>query len=300
MSVGATTGSSPRPPRPASILAQADHRPWALPTRPWAMAMTWRHLLFAHWRIDAGILRPLIPRRLDVDTYDGSAWIGLVPFTMTGIRAPFTPALPWFGAFHELNVRTYVTDPGAKAKGAEANGKPGVWFLSLDAENPVAVEVARRTFSLNYLHARMTLRETEDGVVYTSRRTDTRATGPERGARLDATYSPTEPSRPPQDGMERWLIERYCLYSASTSVTPDQEERVYRGDIHHVPWSIARAEWSVRSNTMLSRFEGALEGAAGDDPLLHYAERIDTLAWLPERLGPLERAERGEARAHAN
>jgi uncharacterized protein YqjF (DUF2071 family) len=254
------------------------------------MAMTWRHLLFAHWPIDADVLRPLIPDRLDIDTFDGSAWIALVPFTMTGIRARCTPALPWFGAFHELNVRTYVTDPAA-----DDAGRPGVWFLSLDAANPVAVEIARRIFRLNYLHARMSLTTRPEpgpgdrppaAFDYTSRRTDRRG----RPGSLDVTYAPLEELRPCEEGLERWLIERYCLYSGWTPSNSQGDNgradggscgAVFRAEINHAPWRVSPAWWEVRDNTMLDQFQLAGE------PLLHYAERIDTVAWLPERLHPV-------------
>ena len=92
------------------------------------MRQHWGKLLFMHWRIDANLLRPLIPSQLKIDTFDGSAWIGVIPFTMWGIRASFLPPIPGTSAFHELNVRTYVT----------LNGEPGVWFFSLDAANSLA------------------------------------------------------------------------------------------------------------------------------------------------------------------
>src|SRR4051794_18976444 len=122
---------------------QAHQRPWPVPQSPWVMAMQWLDLLFMHWPVPAKALRSYIPRNLEIDTYDGTAWIGVVPFRMAGVRPRMTPALPWLSAFPELNVRTYVT----------IGGKPGVWFFSLDAGNPVAVEGARSLFHLNYYNA---------------------------------------------------------------------------------------------------------------------------------------------------
>ena len=109
------------------------------------MFMRWHDLLFLHWRVDPALLRPHVPPSLELDTFDGSAWLGVVPFWMSGIRARLTPPIPGLSRFPELNVRTYVT----------AEGKPGVWFFSLDAANKVAVRAARWTFHLNYLDARM-------------------------------------------------------------------------------------------------------------------------------------------------
>ncbi|MFI4916153.1 MAG: YqjF family protein, partial [Phycisphaerales bacterium JB060] len=118
--------------------------------------MTWSRLLFMHWPVPIDVLRPHVPPMLDIDTFDGSAWLGVVPFTMTGVRARWTPALPGPGAFHELNVRTYVTH----------RDKPGVWFFSLDAARRLAVEVARSTFRLAYFTARMSLEEHDGRIEY--------------------------------------------------------------------------------------------------------------------------------------
>src|SRR6185436_12288097 len=105
------------------------YRPWPPPARSWVMAQSWHQLLFAHWPVDAGALRGLIPRPLEIDAFEGQAWLGVVPFTMTGIRLRWLPPVPGLSAFHELNVRTYVT----------LGDRPGIWFLSLDASNRVAV-----------------------------------------------------------------------------------------------------------------------------------------------------------------
>src|SRR5215470_11526964 len=144
-----------------SIFDYIAHRPWPLPTSPWIMAQSWHDLLFAHWPVDPAVLRSRIPAKLTIDTFDGSAWLGIVPFRMSGVRLRATPALPWLSAFPELNVRTYVT----------AEGKPGVFFFSLDAANPVAVAAARRFFHLPYFRARMSCRPDGDGIRYASQRT---------------------------------------------------------------------------------------------------------------------------------
>src|SRR5262245_39338566 len=125
------------------ILDRIAHRPWPQPDGPWVMAQTWHDLLFAHWRIDSALLRPQIPSALEIDTFDGEAWIAVVPFRMSGVRLRMAPQVPGLSAFPEVNVRTYV----------KADGKPGVWFFSLDATNAVAVAAARLTFHLPYFRA---------------------------------------------------------------------------------------------------------------------------------------------------
>src|SRR6185295_16469197 len=112
--------------------------PWPLPRQPWIMSMQWHDLLFMHWPVPTEALRAFIPAPLAIDTFDATAWIGVVPFRMAGVTPRGVPALPWLSAFPELNVRTYVT----------LDAKPGVWFFSLDAGNPIAVEAARDAFHL--------------------------------------------------------------------------------------------------------------------------------------------------------
>ncbi|HEU5237649.1 MAG TPA: DUF2071 domain-containing protein, partial [Pyrinomonadaceae bacterium] len=128
------------------------------------MNQNWGKLLFMHWPIDENILRPLIPSQLSIDKFDDRAWIGVVPFTMWGIRASFLPPIPGTSAFHELNVRTYV----------HYRGVPGVWFFSLDAANGPAVWGARNFYHLPYFSATMSLNQEGNTINYSSTRKDQR------------------------------------------------------------------------------------------------------------------------------
>jgi uncharacterized protein YqjF (DUF2071 family) len=223
----------------------------------WAMAMRWHDLLFAHWPVEAAALRALIPPELELDTFDGQAWIGVVPFRMTGIRPRLGPALPWFSAFPELNVRTYV----------KRGGHSGVWFFSLDAANPVAVRVARWRFHLPYMDARMICLAKEDAVQYVSDRTH-RGEPP---AAFSARYRPTgDPFNAAAGTLDHWLTERYCLFAA------DPVGRLYRGDIQHVPWPLQPAEAEIERNTMTEAIGIRLPDI---QPLLHFARRLDVTAW---------------------
>src|ERR687892_361778 len=125
------------------VLAATAHRPWPMPDGPWIMTQTWNDLLFAHWPVDANDLRQRVPAGLDLDLFEGQAYVGVVPFHMTNVAPRGVPAIPWVSAFPELNVRTYV----------RIGAKPGVYFFSLDAGNPVAVAVARAMFNLPYYPA---------------------------------------------------------------------------------------------------------------------------------------------------
>jgi uncharacterized protein len=155
------------------------HRPWPVPHRPWAGFMRWHELLFIHWPVPAGSLRPLIPAGLELETFDGAAWLGVVPFRMSGCRVRGLPPVPGLSAFPELNVRTYVS----------AEGKPGVWFFSLDAASWLAVRGARWLFHLDYFDARMSVARKGNEIDYRSTRTHRHA----RPAEFAARYRPTGP-----------------------------------------------------------------------------------------------------------
>jgi uncharacterized protein len=248
--------------RPKMVLSRTEHRPYPRPAGPWVLFMSWHDLLFMHWPVHEGALRSLIPPALHLDTFDGSAWLSVTPFRMTGVRPRFLPSVPPLSNFPELNVRTYVT----------AGGKPGIWFFSLDAGNPVAVRLARATFHLPYLDAEMSCAVVGDEVHYRSVRTQVGASGAEFAAR----YRPVgEPSETRPDTLENFLTERYCLYAA------DAAGNVYRGDIHHHPWPLQPAEAEVEKLTMTEQIGVALPETG---PVLHFSERLDVLAWSPRRI----------------
>jgi uncharacterized protein len=235
-----------------------ENRPWPPPARRWAMAMRWHDLLFAHWPVSEQALRPLVPAELQIDTFEGAAWVAVTPFAMTGVRPRYVPALPGLSRFLELNVRTYVT----------VGGKPGVWFFSLDAANLVAVQVARKLFHLPYFNAEMRQSTNGDWVHYQSMRTHQG----EKSAAFFGRYRPTgEVFHTHPTHLEYWLTERYCLYAR-------QGPKLLRAEIHHAPWPLQAATAMITRNTMLQA-----AGIEVDDPLkpslLHFARRLDVVAW---------------------
>lgn len=239
------------------------HRPWALPSNRWAVAMNWHDLLFMHWPIRSDLFRPLIPPTLEVDTFDGMAWIGVVPFRMTGVRPRYIPALPWLSTFLELNVRTYV----------KTNGKPGVWFFSLDAANPVAVRAARLIFHLPYFDAHMDMVNVDGGFRYRSKRVHRSALPADFAAR----YRPIGLVYYANPGtIDHWLTERYCLYAT------DRKGQTWRGEIHHNRWPLQPAEAEIETNTMIEPLGVKLPHTA---PLLHFAQRLDVVAWTLTLMG---------------
>ncbi len=248
--------------RPRELLAVTAHRPWPLPAGPWVMMQTWHDLLFAHWPVAPEVLRPLVPGALPLDTFEGQAWVGVVPFRMSGVRPRGLPSLPWLSAFPELNVRTYVV----------VDGKPGVAFFSLDAGNPIAVALARALFHLPYFTAAMRLRRDGETIYYTSRRTH-RGAPP---AELEATYRPIGPVYHARPGtLAHWLTERYCLYTHTPRGT------LLRAEIHHPHWPLQPAEADFALQTM-ARGHGIT--LPDTPPLLHYAHRLDVLVWAPARV----------------
>lgn len=246
------------------MIVDITHRPWELPRRPWAMAMQWHDLLFMHWPIPIALLRPHIPAALSLDTFDGSAWLGVVPFHMTGVGPRYASRLPWVSAFPELNVRTYVT----------AEGKPGVWFFSLDAANPLAVRVARNAFHLPYFDARMSSERAGAMVRYASTRTHRGAPD----AVFRGRYYPVgRPYHAAPGTLDHWLTERYRLYAA------DQRDRIWRGDIHHSRWPLQAAEAEIKLNTMTHQLGFELPSTR---PLLHFARRLEVVAWILQLVAP--------------
>jgi uncharacterized protein len=246
--------------RQSATLEQREHRPWPLPSGSWWLAQTWEHLLFAHWRVPESAVRVLVPPALEIDRYDGEAWIGITPFRLAGFRLRGTLPAPIISRFPELNVRTYVT----------ASGKPGIFFLSLDAASRLAVVGARRAYKLAYFRARMSMTVRGRRVAFESVRTDPA----EIGRVFRARYRPTGSAHHPQPGtLEYFLTERYCLYAVEGS-------RVYRAEIHHPPWRIADAAADLEENTMVP----APLQAPPEEPLLHVAEPQDALIWPLRRL----------------
>jgi uncharacterized protein len=244
------------------ILQETAHRPWPMPRSAWIMTQTWHDLLFAHWPVSVGALRDKVPASFPIDRFENQAWLGIVPFYMTNVAPRFVPALPWLSSFAEMNVRTYVT----------VGGKPGVFFFSLDAANPVAVGAARTLLRLPYFTASMEV-ETRNGYVHYASR---RPTAQGAQAEFVARYGATGPAVFPEPGtLEHFLTERYCLYAV------DHGNHPYRLEIHHPPWPLQSAEAEISTNTMAVAAGLRLPSMA---PLLHFSKRQDMVAWSPERI----------------
>jgi uncharacterized protein len=246
------------PARQAAVVDETEHRPWPLPDGPWVMAQTWDDLLFVHYRVSAEEIARHVPQGLEIEQHDGSAWLGVTPFVITGFRLRGTPPLPGVSTFPELNARTYVT----------AEDKPGIWFFSLDTSSRLAVEAARRWYKLPYFHARMSVTRGER-IAYSSERVG------EEERRFKGRYGPAGESFNAAAGsLEHFLTERYCLYALD-------QGRLHRADIHHPPWPLQPADAEIPENTMAPP---GLE-LPPERPLCHFSRRQDVVIWPLTRVG---------------
>ncbi len=234
----------------------ATGRAWPPPTEPWIMYQGWHDLLFAHWPVKAAVLRELLPPSLELDTFEGEAWLGIVPFRMAGVHLRAVPAIPGLSEFPELNVRTYVT----------VGDKPGAYFFSMDAANPLFVTALRLLAHLPYLAAAMSVSRVGAGFKYNSHRLPYSVSP----TVLRAEYEPTGGVfHARRETLEYFLTERYCLYTT-------RGRRVYRCEIHHAPWPLQPAEADFQRNTMASSLGIPLPDT---QPLLHFSRRQDTIVW---------------------
>lgn len=216
------------------------------------MKQRWSRLLFLHWRMDADLLRPLLPAGLHLDLHEGEAWLGVVPFLMERVRPVLLPALPGLSWFLELNVRIYCHDD---------SGRPGVWFLSLDCNQPVAVELARRLFLLPYQHARMRCGGDLAATHYHCLR---------RGETKEAVYEygPSGEAREAAAGtLEYFLLERYLLFSRG------RKDRLYSGRVHHSPYRWTPADCRTWS-TLPVKWDGLPEPQGSPESIL-WVDHVD-------------------------
>lgn len=213
------------------------------------MGQTWDDLLFVHYRVPVERLRALVPDGLELQQHSGSGWLGVTPFVVTGLRARGLLPLPFTSSFRELNVRTYVT----------RDGKPGIWFFSLDASSQLAVEAARRLYRLPYFRAEISVQRRAGELLYDCSRGE--------GKAFSAAYRADGDAFEAEAGsLEHFLTERYCLYA-------EHEGRLYRADIHHRPWPLQPAAARIDLNTMPPLKVTEV------DPLLHFSARQDVVIW---------------------
>lgn len=230
------------------------------------MRMRWLHLLFIHWPVPAESLRPLIPEGLEIDTFDGRAWVGLIPFTMRDVSPVILPRLPWRGVtdFNECNVRTYVFP----------RGRPelrGVWFFSLDAASRWGVWAARRFWRLNYIHAEVDVQPNGDTVRQRVKRRGSAPVEMRAAWRLGAPLPPSKPGE-----LAHFLTERYCLYSCRDGGP------ICRGCIWHEPWPLRQADLLELDDQLVKA--AGIELDQSTQPVVFAADALRVKAW---RIAPI-------------
>lgn len=277
-----------------------------MPAGSWALAMRWTDLLFMHWPIEPEVLREAVPFDFDLDLYDGKAWVGVVPFRMQSTRPRFCPPIPQKvlpvspSSFPELNVRTYVT-VNVKENGLTQQ-LPGVLFFSLDAASKSAVRMAKLGFNLPYFDAKMKVQH-EPGDSGWTHFQSTRTHYAAPPANFAASYrpkptksvyregeSPTE-AQPPDDSrlgvspalptsqpgsFEHFLTERYRMF-----ILGRKGRGVRIGEIAHEPWPLQEAEYDLSACEMTNGLGFELPST---EPVVHYADKLDVVAWLPRRM----------------
>jgi uncharacterized protein YqjF (DUF2071 family) len=226
---------------------------------PGVMMQRWEQVSFLHWPVDPDAMRRLLPPELEVDTFDGAAWVGLIPFRLT-VRLPGVPSIPWVSTFPETNVRTYVRGP---------DGRCGIWFLSLDAARLGGVAVARSSYRLPYVWAGMRMTSEAGLIRYRARR---RWPGG-GGAGMNLAIRPGASIRPEKiSDLERFLIWRWRLYSPGRMKLPPRGIRLLATQVDHPPWPVRRAGIvELREDLLAAAGVEVLER----DPLVHFSSGVD-------------------------
>lgn len=238
--------------RISEILKDLQHRPWELPQTPWHYYQEWNHVLFFHWAVDAEVLKPLIPPGLELDIFDGKAWISLVPFTMQKIRPKFLPAVSVVSDFHEINLRTYVSK----------DGKSGVYFINIEAEKHFSAFLSRNLSGLPYEKA---LIKRSEGKYSSSNIFKKFA--------LDVEFAVKE-NVSEKSELEKFLTERYALFLERKGI-------LFRYDIHHREWKIKMLE--VKKLHLDYKLPG-LDLANKQPDLVHYSDGVEVVAWRKVRV----------------
>ena len=240
-------------------LYSVDHRPWPLPETSWRWRQSWLDLAFIHYPVAPDVLHAQLPPGVDLQQFNGSAWVGLVPFRMAGVMRRPLPSFPPFSSFPELNLRTYV----------EVGGRPGVWFFSLDTSCWPVVMGGRHIYNLPYHSARMAMSPWGGGTKFSS----VRAKG---DVHFRARYAPSgKPVIAKAGTFEHWATERYCLYAHS------QKQGVSRVEVHHAPWCLQSADVRIEENSVL---EAAGIKPLRDSPICHYSKGVHVISFGKEKV----------------
>jgi uncharacterized protein YqjF (DUF2071 family) len=233
-----------------NILQETSHRPFPMPETPWKYYQEWHKVLFAHWKVAAPSLIPLIPAGLTLDLFNGEAWVSLVAFTIKRLRPRFLPPFPPLSNFHEINMRTYVI----------RNGKPGIYFLSIEAQKFGSALMVKLVTGLPYVHSKINRAE----GYYTSK-------NKKLNFHLHAEYKP-EHSTSDKSVLDRWLTDRFCLFH-------ELSNNIYSHDIHHQDWPLEMVD--IRTLDLQYQFKEIVINRRAD--LYHYADGVQVPTWGKRR-----------------
>ena len=225
----------------------------------WTMTQVWENVLFAHWSLPMEVVRKHIPAELEVDTFNGEAWVGVILFKMNGFKLRFTPFRYPF-SFPEINLRTYV----------KVNERPAIFFMTLDAADPLVVSVAKRWYRLPYFHAKMSFSKQEDMISFHSER---KSVGD--SVVIGGEFYPVSEQFVPKDGsIDHWLTERYVYFNK------DPNNHIYWGEVYHEPWQLRKVSGKFSDNTLLHPYQIELPG---EPHLLHYSRGVEAQMGAPGR-----------------
>lgn len=238
-----------------AILAQTNHRSWQPPAAPWAFYQQWNNALFLHWKLEPGMVQPLIPVGTVLDTIGGHAWLSLVAFSMEKVRPKGLPSLSFVSDFHEINVRTYV----------KHGDKAGVYFINIEAEKELSAFLSRNISGMPYEKAVVKRTSKDSFHNYTS-------TNNKKGFNLDSEYSVGQPISH-KSALDSWLTERYCAYVA-------RRRKLYRFDLHHPEWPL----FEVELKKLKTEYHFGNISLDTPPDLAHYSNGVEVLAWKRELL----------------
>lgn len=235
-----------------------DRRPWPVPDGPHLMELTWNNILLLHRPIEKGRLVDLIPQGLELQTYDGAAWISIVALHMTGVHMKGMPSVPFASEFLQLNVRTYV----------QAGYKPGIFIFSSDVSNPLVMVAEKQLFHVPSHFAEMTHQSDAGLNLFSSKRYESGGSS----AEFSVSYGPVSPVYAAEKGsLDQWLVERYCQYAVGP------QGKLYRSEIHHFPWPLQRADALTGENNLA--LPNGSEFPKKGVTLCHFAHRLDVMLW---------------------
>ncbi|BAV09468.1 hypothetical protein SAMN05421788_101903 [Filimonas lacunae] len=238
-----------------NLLKDTAHRPWPLPEKQWRYYQEWNSLLFLHWEADAAALEPFIPAGTTLDTFEGKAWLSIVPFTMQKIRPKFLPSFKPVSDFHEINVRTYVTK----------DGQPGVFFFSIEAQKAVSAFLSRKLSGMPYEKAHIVRAVGGNEHQYY-------ANNANKQFRLNVAFS-VEKANTAKTALDLFLTERYCVYITLDGL-------LYRYHVHHAPWPLHH----ITLKDLSLQYKAGHLSVTPDTPpaLIHYSPGVKVVAWNKE------------------